>query len=118
MTNKSKNFYHHIGPVFGSREVERATGDRFYDDDDKVWYLYYDSGKPNVFVSIKNNVIKNVWAEKRSNLIDVLKQILKEKQIQISVVPKIFLKEYEEAGYEILEEEKVKFIEIRGGYNE
>ena len=57
LTNKSKNFYAHLGRVFGSREVQRVTGDRFYDDDDKVWFIYYNRGNPDTFVSVQKNTI-------------------------------------------------------------
>lgn len=74
LTNKSKNFYAHLGNVFGSREIERITGDRFYDDDEKIWYIYYDKGNPVSFVSIKNNVIKNVWSDNEELLTRTLKE--------------------------------------------
>lgn len=115
LTNKSKNFYSHLGNVFGSREVENATGDRFYDDDNKIWYLNYDGGTPNVFVSVDGSVIKNVWAESRVDLIRVLKQINKEVQITRSVVPLVFREEYLSAGFGELSSEYVKFTTITGG---
>ena len=114
LTNKSRNFYAHIGRIFGSREVENITGDRFYDDDGKIWYVYYSRGNPDTFVSVQDNKIKNVWTENKSHLIDVLKQINKEKEISESVVPAVFKKEYEKAGFHILGNGYKKFIKIRG----
>lgn len=114
LTNKSRNFYAHIGRIFGSREVQRITGDRFYDDDDKIWYIFYNRGNPDTFVSVQENKIKNVWTENRKHLIDVLKQINKEKEIGESVVPVIFKEEYEKAGFKILGNGYKNFIRIRG----
>lgn len=118
ITNKSKNFYAHLGKVFGSREVQRKTGDRFYDDDDKKWYIYYKKGDPVAFVGVLNGVIKNVWSEERSLLIEVLKEVKKKETIQESVVPIIFQKEYEAAGFNIIGNGLKNFIRIRGAENE
>ena len=38
MNRSSAGFYEIMGPVFGSRAIERDTHDRFYDDADKEWY--------------------------------------------------------------------------------
>ena len=115
ITNKSKNFYAHLGRVFGSREIEKVTKDRFFDDDDKIWYLYYHKGVPDVFVSIKGNTIKNVWGESMPHLIEVLKSI--NNKVGESKVPAVFKDEYEQAGYELLDDGK-NFIKIKGGYDD
>lgn len=111
--NTSKNFYAHLGKVFGSREVERLTGDRIYDDDNKEWYLYYKNGVPNTFVSIKNNVIKNIWGYEEKYIIEVLEHI--KPIVKESIVTKYFKELYIKAGYEILDESSKNFIKIRGG---
>ncbi|WP_061564880.1 hypothetical protein [Heyndrickxia coagulans] len=120
LTNKSKNFYAHVGKVFGSRKVEQVTGDRFYDDDDKVWYIYFrrGSGVPDTFVSVRQNKIKNVWTENSEHLVEVLKKVAKDWPIKESIVPAVFKKEYETAGFEFLENGYKNFIKIRGGQNE
>lgn len=118
LTNKSKNFYAHLGRVFGSREVQRVTGDRFYDDDDKVWYLYYDKGDPVAFVSVQNNVIKNVWSEKTDLLIKTLKEVNKKETIRESVVPQVFKDAYKDAGFEFISNGYKNFIKVRGDRNE
>lgn len=112
LTNKSKNFYSHLGRIFGSREVERKTGDRFYDDDEKVWYLYYNRGNPDTFVSVKNDVIKNVWAENREHLVEVLKKIIQEINVKECVVPSLFKEEYVAVGF-VVEENSKQFVKIR-----
>ena len=60
MTNKDSNFYKYMGEIFGSREIQRETSDRFYDDDGKEWFLYTELGVTLSVVSVKENVIKNV----------------------------------------------------------
>ena len=41
MSRKDPDFYSIMGPVFGSREIQRKTGDRFFDDENKEWYIIY-----------------------------------------------------------------------------
>lgn len=115
LTNKSKNFYYHLGPVFGSREVERLTGDRFYDDDDKIWYVYFKQNKPVSFVSVTDDVIKNVWSDSRDLLVKTLAEVNKKHEIKESIVPAIFRDEYVKAGFSIVENGYKKFIKIKGG---
>lgn len=107
-----------MGQIFGSREIEKKTGDRFFDDDNKIWYLHYKNGSPNVFVSVDGSVIKNVWAESRGDLIDVLKQINKEVAVTKSNVPLMFKEEFLAADFKMLNSQYVKFITIVGGKNE
>ncbi len=33
MRNTDRGFYGYMGRIFGSRQVQRDTGDRFYDDE-------------------------------------------------------------------------------------
>ncbi|HSH24068.1 MAG TPA: hypothetical protein VLA13_00820 [Massilibacterium sp.] len=98
--------------------MQRITGDRFYDDDNKVWYVYYDKGKPISFVSVHNNVIKNVWGDKTESLVETLKEINKKEKIQESIVPLVFKEQYKQAGFKLLSNGYKKFIEIRGGSHE
>ncbi|MFB7302639.1 hypothetical protein [Heyndrickxia sporothermodurans] len=98
--------------------MQRITGDRFYDDDDKKWYIYYDKGNPMSFVGVLNGVIKNVWGEDKGCLIEVLKEVNKKESIQESVVPVVFQKEYEVAGFDIIGNGYKNFIRIRGAENE
>ncbi len=58
LDRSSPEFYVHMGPIFGSRVIEKETRDRFYDDPDKEWYLIPGSGAASVF----NYTIKNFWA--------------------------------------------------------
>lgn len=38
MSNDNPDFYRIIGPLMGSRKVEKEVGIRLYDDADKEWY--------------------------------------------------------------------------------
>lgn len=114
ITNKSKNFYAHLGKVFGSREVQKVTGDRFYDDDDKVWYIYYKKGNPEAFVSVLNNTIKNVWSDDLQLLEKVLAEVNKKEKIKDSIVPAVFKDVYKNAGFELLDNSSKNFVKIRG----
>lgn len=118
LTNQSKNFYAHLGKVFGSREVAKITGDRFYDDDDKTWYVYFDKGEPSAFVSVQNAVIKNVWGESREHIKLVLREINKKEKIKESIVPIVFQNCYESAGFLNVGNGLKNFIRIRGTKNE
>ena len=44
LTRTDEDFYAVLGPVFGSRLIEKQTRDRFYDDAGKVWYVITGKG--------------------------------------------------------------------------
>ena len=72
MNNKSEKFYEYMGKIFGSRLIQNQTNDRIYDDDNKIWYIYLEEEKVVAFVSISNNIIKNIYTKKSKNLKEVL----------------------------------------------
>lgn len=113
LNNKSKNFYDYLGPIFGSREVERTTNDRFYDDDDKEWYIFFDKSKPKGFISVKNYVIKNVWGYKDDYILKTLIKINKNIKVKESVVTKHFLNLYIKSRFKIIGEKGKNFVIIR-----
>ena len=112
MTNKDSNFYKYMGEIFGSREIQRETSDRFYDDDGKEWFLYMELGVTLSVVSVKENVIKNVYSCEQNCLISILKQIYPD--ISSGIVPKIYENSYIDAGYTV-SESNVNFVKIKGG---
>ena len=99
--NKEKDFYTYMGKMFGSRIVQRQTSDRIYDDNEKEWYLYIEDDRVVAFVSMSNNVIKNVYTIRDNYLLKILKQIKKEVKISESIVPNIFKETYIKAGFTI-----------------
>ncbi len=58
LTRADGDFYTVMGPVFGSRLIEKQTKDRFYDDAGKVWYVIPGKGA----ASLLGNTVKNFWA--------------------------------------------------------
>ena len=99
MNNKEENFYNYMGRMFGSRIVQKQINDRIYDvDEDKLF----------CFVSVVKNIIKNVYTMKDNYLVEILKQIRKEKKIQESIVPNIYKDLYIKAGFTINQEATLK----------
>ena len=115
MTNEDSGFYEIFGPVFGAREIQRKTGDRFYDDDKKEWYIEQDeTGEALAVVSVAGTVIKNVYAKDEAVLLKILKELYY--VITDSIVHSVYADIYREVGYSVDEEERLKkFIKIRGG---
>lgn len=112
MKNTDKEFYEYMGKIFGSRQVQRDTSDRFYDDDGKEWIINIDKNTVIAVVSAKDSVIKNVYAEDAFALIDVLKEIYPE--VSTGIVTSVYKEMYTAAGYEIIGEKK-NFLTIKGG---
>lgn len=112
MINSDKDFYKYMGRIFESREVENITFDRIYDDNDKEWIMEIQNNIVIGVVSIKDSIIKNVYAEDRYSLVEVLKEVYKE--VATGIVTKVYRNEYISAGYEIIEEKK-NFLKIKGG---
>lgn len=112
--NTDTAFYDIVGPVFGSRKIQRVTRDRFYDDDKKEWIVQLDSNKNIVYViSVIDGVIKNIYSESPEATTNALKEIYDE--ISYGVVPVIYKALYISAGYEIEERVMVNFVKIVGG---
>lgn len=113
MNNKSENFYEYMGKIFGSRLIQSQTNDRIYDDDNKIWYIYIIDEKVVAFVSISNNIIKNVYGVKDNCLKEVLEEVKKENKIVFSTVTNIYEEIYTEAGFKVNKTEGLKnFIVI------
>ncbi len=112
MKNSDRGFYGYMGKIFGSRKVQRDTGDRFYDDDEKEWIMDIRNGSVASVISIKGFVIKNVYADDIFSLIDILKII--HPDVIGGIVPSAYREAYASADYKIVEEKK-KFLEIKGG---
>ena len=56
LTRNDEDFYRLLGPVFGSRQIEKITRDRFYDDEGKIWYVVPNKGAASVSGVIAFNV--------------------------------------------------------------
>ncbi len=108
MNNKLEGFYGYMGKIFGSRIVQRQINDRIYDDNDKEWYTYVEDERVVACVSILNGVIKNVYTIRDAYLEEILKEIKKDRKIKESVVPNIYAKLYEKAGFKINKTDSMK----------
>ncbi len=116
LTNKDSNFYNYMGKFFGSRIVQTETKDRIYDDNNKIWYIYVDNNnKPYGFISVCDDVIKNIYSSNESYLKELLKQLIKDINIAPSIVTKLYENLYEECGLKIDYLDNYKhFVMIRG----
>lgn len=102
MTNKDEKFYHYMGRFFGSRLVEKQINDRIYDDDNKDWYIFMEEEKVKAFVSVNEEVIKNIYTTKDEYLEKILKTIVRRRKIiTFSVVTNKYIDIYEKCGFTI-----------------
>ncbi len=114
ITNKDPGFYNLLGPIFGSRKIQRETSDRFFDDDKKEWRLELDDKEEVIaIISISGKTIKNAYCQNRKSLVRLLKDVYD--CTGISTVPSIYLDAYKKAGYEIIESGLKNFTKIKGG---
>lgn len=116
MTNKDEGFYSYMGRFFGSRIVQTETKDRIYDDNNKTWYLNLDqNNKVCAFVSICDNVIKNIYSANDASLKELILELKKNNSIDASIVTKIYENVYLDCGLKINSLDNYKhFIMIRG----
>ena len=112
LTNKNEKFYQYMGRFFGSRIVQKETSDRIYDDSDKVWYVYVKRSVPVGFISIKENVIKNIYAIKPEYVYDLLVEIQKDIIIAPSTITKLYLDIYSKCSLRILNSKYKNFVTI------
>lgn len=108
MNNKIEKFYEYMGKVFGSRLIQNQTNDRIYDDDNKIWYIFLEYEKVVAFVSISNNIIKNVYGVKEKYLKEVLQEVRKENKVTFSTVTNIYEELYSEAGFNVKKTQGLK----------
>lgn len=108
INNKMDCFYYYMGRFFGSRIVQNKIKDRVYDDANKEWYVLIEGGKPVAFLSMTDEAIKNVYGLTNEHLEELLKSVKKDLNIQMSILPKVYLEIYKKLNFEILDEETYK----------
>lgn len=108
MNNKDEKFYEYMGKIFGSRLIQNQTNDRIYDDDNKVWYIFLEDEKVIAFVSVSNNVIKNIYGVKEKALKEVLEKVRKENRTTFSTVTNKYEELYAEAGFKVSRTDSLK----------
>lgn len=117
--NKCEDFYNTMGKFFGSRIVQNETNDRIYDDNNKKWYVYFDEETAVAFVSVADNVIKNVYGIKQEFIIELLEYIKEQFIIQDSIVTKAYINAYEQCGLIVDATNEYKnFVVIRSKAND
>ena len=117
--NKCEDFYNTMGKFFGSRIVQNETNDRIYDDNNKKWYIYFDEESAVAFVSIADNVIKNIYGIKEEYIIELLQYVKEQFVIQDSIVTKAYINAYEQSGLIVDSNSEYKnFIVVRSKTDE
>ncbi len=116
LTNKDHYFYQYMGKFFGSRIVQTETKDRIYDDNNKLWYIYVDSDdRPYGFVSVCDNVIKNIYSNNLDYLKELLHTVAKEVTVAPSIVSNLYENLYHECGFVVTHLDNYRhFVMIRG----
>lgn len=110
LTHDNNDFYTVMGPVLGSRVVERETGDRFYDDADKVWTVSMGTEGVKGVISVADGVIKNVYLPDAKAAKEIIKKIGATSK---SKVPAVYKDIFADNGYtvELIDRQK-KFVYI------
>lgn len=103
LNNKDGEFYNYMGRFFGSRTVQRQTGDRMYDDDDKTWYIFLDHQEPVAFLSINKKVIKNIYGIEDKYIKELLDKVHDELIIEPSILTKAYINIYQDSKFKIID---------------
>ena len=112
MTNKDENFYKYMGKIFGSRLIQNQTNDRIYDDNNKVWYLGIEEDAVVAFVSVSNDIIKNIYGTKDEAVEEILKKVKKENKIKDSTVTMLYEDLYKKVGFKVVKDIYKNFVVI------
>ena len=112
MNNTNDKFYSYMGKFFGSRLLQKQTGDRIYDDSSKEWYIYLINEKAVGFVSISNNVIKNLYATDPKYLVELLTELNKSYTISSSVVTNLYVDVYKSCNFLVNTDNYKNFVII------
>lgn len=107
MIRGDERFYRVLGPVFGSRQIEKITHDRFYDDDGKIWYVIEGKGA----ASVLGKTIKNFWAEDDGCAEEILTFMKTRHENLNGIVPRVYQAEFERAGF-CVQDFKRNFVEV------
>ena len=82
MSNDSQGFYQLLGPLMGSRKVEKEVGIRLYDDSDKEWYTAWIDGAFVDVASVRANVVSDCYVKPqfryKGAMTAILRSILKD----------------------------------------
>ena len=102
-----QRFYDYLGPVFGSRVIEKDTGDRFYDDMGKVWYVVPGRGA----ASVRQGLLRNFWAADRETADSLVEAIQADNPRLGGVAPRRYAQAFVKCGFTVQGYRK-NFIEV------
>lgn len=108
ITRDDPNFYQYLGPIFGSRQIEKETHDRFYDLPGKIWYIIPDLGA----ASRMDFTIKNFWAVNEQAAEALLKAMMEEEGSLLGTVPRKFEQVFLRLGFTAQDHQK-NFLEVQ-----
>lgn len=95
LTRNSVDFYALMGPFFGSRRVEKDTRDRFYDDEDKTWYI-----RPGLCAaSLRHGLLRNFWAANDDAADELIAALLEEAQTLSGIASDRYEGAFRRAGF-------------------
>lgn len=63
LSRDSAHFYMLLGPLMGSRKVEKEVGIRIYDDADKEWYSAWLGGAFIGVASVRGSVVSDCYVK-------------------------------------------------------
>ena len=107
LDRSSPEFYAQMGPIFGSRVIEKESMDRFYDDPDKEWYLIPGCGAASVF----NYTIKNFWAATPGAAQKLLERLMVEYRFLSGIVSNKHEQSFRNMGFTCIGHRK-NFLEV------
>ena len=107
LTRSDEDFYTVMGPIFGSRLIEKQTKDRFYDDPAKVWFVIPGKGA----ASLLDCIIKNFWAVNDETADTLVSARVQEQKWLDGVLPRTYEDVFKRHGFET-SDHRVNFIEV------
>ena len=107
LTRTDEEFYLYMGPVFGSRAIEKKTKDRFYDDAGKVWLVVPGMGA----ASLLGHTVKNFWAEDEETAAALIQALKAEDDLLDGVLPRTHELVFRSLGFET-QAYRNNFIEV------
>lgn len=103
----NKDFYIYMGPIFGSRIIEKETGDRFYDDAEKLWYIAPARGA----ASVKVGVLRNFWAADEETAQELVRAMVLDNRRLSGVAARRYEGAFKASGFTVQSYRK-NFIEV------
>lgn len=107
LERENRDFYAYMGPIFGSRIIEKETGDRFYDDPEKLWYIAPGRGA----ASVRAGVLRNFWASDEKTAFSIAQEMLRDNRRLSGVASRRYESVFKALGFTVQSYRK-NFIEV------